>query len=75
VYKRQELGSIIVTAGCVHSREHSDWHVRGLVERAPPNGRRRGVKKYRGILRIGFKLLVNDKGKFSALLIGITFSK
>jgi len=48
--------------------------VRGLVERAPPNGRRRGVKKYRGILRIGFKLLVNDKGKFSALLIGITFS-
>jgi putative ABC transport system permease protein len=30
--------------------------------------------KYRGILRIGFKLLVNDKGKFSALLIGITFA-
>ena len=27
-----------------------------------------------GILRIGFKLLVNDKGKFSALLIGITFA-
>jgi len=30
--------------------------------------------KYTGILRIGFKLLVNDKSKFSALLIGITFS-
>jgi len=30
--------------------------------------------KYSGIYRIGFKLLVNDKGKFSALLIGITFA-
>ena len=30
--------------------------------------------KYSGILRIGFKLLVNDRGKFSALLIGITFA-
>ena len=30
--------------------------------------------KYGGILRIGFKLLVNDKSKFSALLIGITFA-
>ena len=30
--------------------------------------------KYSGILRIGFKLLVNDRGKFFALLIGITFS-
>ena len=30
--------------------------------------------KYSGILRIGFKLLVNDKSKFFALLIGITFS-
>ncbi len=30
--------------------------------------------KYAGILRIGFKLLVNDKAKFSALLIGITFA-
>jgi len=29
---------------------------------------------YGGILRIGFKLLVNDKAKFSALLIGITFA-
>ncbi|MFI4940765.1 MAG: ABC transporter permease [Burkholderiales bacterium] len=27
-----------------------------------------------GILRIGFKLLVNDKTKFSALLMGITFA-
>ncbi|MBV8380827.1 MAG: ABC transporter permease [Paucibacter sp.] len=27
-----------------------------------------------GVLRIGFKLLVNDKGKFYALLLGITFS-
>ena len=30
--------------------------------------------KYGGILRIGFKLLVNDRPKFSALLIGITFA-
>ena len=30
--------------------------------------------KHSGILRIGFKLLVNDKPKFSALLIGITFA-
>ncbi len=30
--------------------------------------------RYSGIMRIGFKLLVNDKGKFSALLIGITFA-
>ncbi|EXF94478.1 ABC transporter permease [Pseudomonas fluorescens HK44] len=30
--------------------------------------------KHSGILRIGFKLLVNDKAKFSALLVGITFS-
>jgi len=27
-----------------------------------------------GILRIGYKLLVNDRGKFIALLLGITFS-
>jgi len=30
--------------------------------------------KYSGIVRIGFKLLVNDKAKFSALLIGISFA-
>ena len=30
--------------------------------------------KHTGILRIGFKLLVNDKAKFTALLIGITFA-
>jgi putative ABC transport system permease protein len=30
--------------------------------------------KYAGVMRIGFKLLVNDKAKFSALLIGITFA-
>ena len=30
--------------------------------------------KHSGILRIGFKLLVNDRGKFFALLIGITFA-
>jgi putative ABC transport system permease protein len=30
--------------------------------------------KHSGIVRIGFKLLVNDKGKFMALLIGITFA-
>jgi putative ABC transport system permease protein len=37
-------------------------------------GQRGGILKCSGILRIGFKLLVNDKGKFSALLIGITFA-
>ena len=30
--------------------------------------------KYGGIILIGFKLLVNDKAKFSALLLGITFA-
>lgn len=30
--------------------------------------------KYAGILRIGYKLLVNDRAKFSALLVGLTFS-
>jgi putative ABC transport system permease protein len=30
--------------------------------------------KYDGILRIGYKLLVNDAPKFTALLIGITFA-
>src|ERR1700685_3698923 len=30
--------------------------------------------KNSGVLRIGFKFLVNDKGKFFALLIGITFA-
>jgi putative ABC transport system permease protein len=28
----------------------------------------------KGILRIAYKLLINDKGKFAALLIGITFA-
>jgi putative ABC transport system permease protein len=28
----------------------------------------------KGILTIAYKLLVNDKGKFSALLVGITFA-
>ena len=32
------------------------------------------MMRYSGILRIGFKLLVNDRGKFFALLIGITFA-
>jgi len=39
-----------------------------------PQLARRDNMKYGGILRIGFKLLVNDKPKFSALLIGITFA-
>ncbi|EON15267.1 ABC transporter permease [Pandoraea sp. SD6-2] len=30
--------------------------------------------KHFGIMRIGFRLLVNDKAKFSALLVGIVFS-
>lgn len=29
---------------------------------------------YAGILRLAYKLLVNDKGKFAALLVGITFA-
>ena len=32
------------------------------------------AKGLKGILKIAFKLLVNDKGKFAALLIGITFA-
>jgi len=35
-------------------------------------GRKRKI--VRGILILAYKLLVNDKGKFSALLIGITFA-
>jgi len=27
-----------------------------------------------GILKIAFKLLVNDRGKFAALILGITFA-
>lgn len=30
--------------------------------------------KYRGIFKLAYKLLVNDRGKFSALLLGITFA-
>ncbi|NMW22539.1 MAG: ABC transporter permease [Chlorobiaceae bacterium] len=32
------------------------------------------MKQFRGILKIAFKLLVNDKSKFIALLVGITFA-
>jgi putative ABC transport system permease protein len=28
----------------------------------------------KGILKLAFKLLVNDKGKYAALLVGITFA-
>jgi putative ABC transport system permease protein len=28
----------------------------------------------KGILKIAYKLLVNDKGKFAALILGITFA-
>jgi len=44
------------------------------VERATDEKQGRGIMRYSGIMRIGFKLLVNDKAKFSALLIGITFA-
>lgn len=33
-----------------------------------------GRPTVRGILKIAYKLLVNDKGKFAALLVGITFA-
>jgi putative ABC transport system permease protein len=60
--------SIISPARRKPRRDYCDvWQLRGLVEK-------RGAMKYGGILRIGFKLLVNDKAKFSALLIGITFA-
>jgi putative ABC transport system permease protein len=49
-----------------HNYRNVQW-LRGLVER-------QSTMKYSGIMRIGFKLLVNDKPKFSALLIGITFA-
>ena len=45
-----------------------------MVERAGRDCRRARAMKHSGILRIGFKLLVSDKPKFSALLIGITFA-
>ncbi len=32
------------------------------------------IASMKGILRIAFKLLVNDKGKYAALLVGITFA-
>jgi putative ABC transport system permease protein len=44
------------------------------VERATPGEFRRDTMKNSGVLHIGFKLLVNDKGKFATLLIGITFA-
>jgi putative ABC transport system permease protein len=44
------------------------------VEPAAPGRSNGGAVKNSGVLRIGFKLLVNDRGKFSALLIGITFA-
>ena len=28
----------------------------------------------RGILKLAYKLLVNDKAKFTALLVGVTFA-
>jgi putative ABC transport system permease protein len=63
-----ELFSITSPAPRKPRRDYYNlWQLRGLVER-------RGAMKYSGILRIGFKLLVNDKAKFSALLIGITFA-
>lgn len=30
--------------------------------------------KYAGLFKLAYKLLVNDRGKFSALLLGITFA-
>jgi putative ABC transport system permease protein len=45
-----------------------------MVESASPGRQGAIAMKYSGIMRIGFKLLVNDKAKFSALLIGITFA-
>jgi putative ABC transport system permease protein len=63
-----ELFSITSPARRKPRRDHCNVQLlRRLVER-------RGAMKYSGILRIGFKLLVNDKAKFSALLIGITFA-
>jgi len=44
------------------------------VEQTTSVKARQDTMRYGGILRIGFKLLVNDKAKFSALLIGITFA-
>jgi len=37
-------------------------------------GEQTGFATMMGILQIAFKLLVNDRGKFAALLVGITFS-
>jgi putative ABC transport system permease protein len=47
-----------------------------FARRRIPEGRRaaQGLIPVSGILRIAYKLLVNDKGKFAALLMGLTFS-
>ncbi len=42
--------------------------------RPSAHNRANGASGVTGILKVAFKLLVNDKGKFFALLIGITFS-
>jgi putative ABC transport system permease protein len=39
-----------------------------------PDGKPKRHLLMMGLLKIAFKLLVNDKGKFAALLIGITFA-
>ncbi|WP_229775590.1 ABC transporter permease [Pseudomonas laurentiana] len=44
------------------------------MERPGLDREQAAAMKYPGILRIGFRLLVNDRAKFSALLVGITFS-
>ena len=39
----------------------------------PPDAQRRAAAMS-GILKLAYKLLVNDKAKFTALLVGVTFA-
>lgn len=48
--------------------------MRNDIPSTPPVVSRNGLSLMLGILRIAYKLLVNDRAKFMALLVGITFA-
>lgn len=49
---------------------HCGWmHLQGTL-----NTERYGRRGVLGIIKLAYKLLVNDRAKFSALLVGITFA-
>lgn len=59
------------TPGCTPRRFCA---VETRKSRAPRGPALEQVKTVRGILKIAYKLLINDKGIFAALLMGITFA-